>query len=168
MAKRNLNDEILNAFRPFRGVYLGFAPTDESDIGMGELEISITESTLKSRMATGLEIQEETSPLSEFEIIDEESLLARGAGDNVNLDKLRGKIKGFKLGEMEYLFVPGDEEGDVALLIAGGLGDILGPTFLINPQMVERGVYKSMVAALAKEHGKDYLPRLSYGGKAKE
>ena len=47
------------SFKSFEGIYLGFSPTDESDVIMGEIEITIRGADIKIRMATGLRIREE-------------------------------------------------------------------------------------------------------------
>ena len=44
-------------------VYRGFAPTDESPIGMWEIEIKIDETGLTGRVATGLKIEENLTAL---------------------------------------------------------------------------------------------------------
>ena len=56
----------------FKGIYLGFSPTDESDVLMGEIEITISDKTAKLRMATGLKIEEEEISLDDFETMTTE------------------------------------------------------------------------------------------------
>ena len=144
----------------YYGTYRGFAPTDESAIYHGEFEMIITPDTISVRLATGLEIHEETIPTNR---------LVRATREEVATNFKEGsdlpdEIVGFRDGGLFYLFFkdPGDEPG---LMIRGHqLADLVGYTTLFTPEQVERGAFAQVVASLTKEYG-DVLPRLENGGK---
>ena len=62
--------------KEFYGMYRGFTPTDESAVGIGELELTIGDEGLKVRIATGLGIQEESIPLHQFALMTTEEVAA--------------------------------------------------------------------------------------------
>ena len=148
----------------FKGIYLGFSPTDESDVLMGEIEITISDKTAKLRMATGLKIEEEEISLDDFETMTTEELKAIWK-EGPDYSSRTAGFKGLS-GHLQFIFFkdPSDEEPGL-LIRTGGIGDMLGPTFLFSPAQIARGVFDKAVQAV--ENGEvGIFPRLRNNGKA--
>lgn len=144
-----------------QGTYRGFAPTDESNIGLGELEISITQTFMKTRHAAGLRIDEEETPISEFKPMtrDELSGVYREGSPYIN------RSVGFSIDEMKFVFLPDATDEEMGLLIRGNeMADMLAPTFLYNPEQIARGVYQKVIESIEANAGKDCFPTLANGG----
>ena len=143
------------------GTYLGFSPTDESAVMLGELEVKIDDRSLVSRMATGLEIRVESVPLTDFrQLLSDEiaSMLQGGIEQAV-------RYRVYHIGDAKFLFLPDASDEEPGLLITGGLADLLGPTFLYNPGQVERGLFERAVATIEGEFGRvGVIPRLNNRG----
>ena len=141
------------------GTYLGFSPTDESPIAMGELEVTISESTIKFRMATGLKIHSEEGPNALVPMTEEEIAAAYLAGSSY-----AKKTVGFKNEGLQFLFLPKTNEGDLGLIIRGLLGDILGPTLMFSPKQIQEGLYQKALDEIEKNAGPNMIPLLKYNG----
>ncbi len=146
----------------FYGTYLGFSPTDESRAGLGELEIIITESLIKSRMATGYEIVSEETPTSILKPMSEEEMKKIPKDKSSSISH----CVGFDGNGIKYIFFVGEKDDEVALVIKGSLGDFLGPTLLFGYKQIEGGVYKKIIDVMEKEYGRGCYPTLENGGKA--
>lgn len=148
----------------FYGVYRGFTPTDESAIGIGELELTLSDEGLKIRFATGLMVQEETIPLSRFTPMTTEEVASEyKAGSD-----FPSKTVGFteESGVPRLLFMRSPDEGDFALIVRlGEMSSILGPTLLYSPAQVAEGLFDKFLAHIKSEAG-DVFPLLSKDGKA--
>lgn len=153
-----------HALKDFEGTYIGISPTDESDIGLGELEITIDATAVRSRWATGLEIQEDEIPAEEVrELFGDElqALLVDGA-------QLPPGMRAFDVAGLHYIFLDQSRDPDAAcFMIVGGMGDILGPTGLFSPEQVARGLHEKAFRDLEREFGQPgEMPRLNNGGLA--
>ncbi len=148
------------------GVYVGFSPTDESGIATGEFELTIEKDTIKMRMATGLEIQEDEVSIADLGL----TVMSHGevAGLLENPSAVSPSMKGFKVGEDPWLLVWTDEDDAPAVrLLMGEMAETLGPTLLFSPKQVERGLWGNAVKSIEQEFGeRGILPRLSNQGKA--
>ena len=51
-----LNGEVQSPLAGLEGIYVGFSPTDESAVGMGEMQLTITPFSCEIKMATGLKL----------------------------------------------------------------------------------------------------------------
>lgn len=155
-----------NSLEGWSGVYLGFFPTDESAIGIGEIEISIDEE-VKFRMATGLEIREEKIAAAEFfpmtsHEIEEE--FEAGSG-------YPKRVVGFRTetGFPKFLFLKDPKEGEEFGLkvLVGNDPDDLFSSSLFNPEQIARGDYEKTIRNIEEEFGEEgVIPRLRNGGKA--
>lgn len=152
--------------REFKGVYRGFTPTDESDIMLGEIEISITDELIKFRIATGLEIMEEEFRVEDFRSLTEEETNALCLDGTP--DEIKSNVTVFKCSSEypKFLFCKDLETNEVSLAVKMGMGDILGPTVLLGPQLVMRGEFEKAVQVIEQGGGKGVLPRLRNNGKA--
>lgn len=153
--------------KAYEGIYLGFSPTDESAVGFGEMEITISEKDVEVRMATGLKIQEEKISVADFVPMTEQEV------KEVFKDGSEYPMRtvGFKTEEgfPRLLFVNDPAENECGLIVrTGGMGEILGPTVLWSPFQVARGDYEKAVQSIEQTAGKDVLPRLRNGGKAEK
>jgi hypothetical protein len=154
----------------FFGKYRGFSPSDESSVGMGEIEMTIGSESVVIRMATGLKIHEETIAISEFQVVEPEetfkNLTGKGSLDSVFVKNIAGELR-HKSEVPTLIFVRELEGGIDYVLIAGTMGDLLGPTFLFSQVQIEKGSFDRVLAELEENYGKDQFPRLSNNGKAK-
>jgi len=145
----------LEAFEQLYGTYRGFSPTDESPVGMGELEVSIIPGTMKVRHATGLEIDEGKIPLSKFFSMTREELSTVYQEGSEYLDK----SVGFSINGIQYLFIPNASDEEFGLIIRGNeMADILGPTILHSPSQIQRGIYDKAASEL-NDQFPDEFPR---------
>ena len=154
----------------FYGKYLGFFPTDESSMGLGEVEMIITAETIVIRMATGLEIQEEVVNTSEFEFVSEAETLKKlaeiGSIDNVPVVNIVGELR--HISGVPTLTFVGEIGGGIDIVsITGTMADLLGPTCLFSQAQIDKGVFNDCLAKLEEVYGKDQFPRLANNGKAK-
>jgi len=146
--------------KDYFGTYRGFSPTDESAICMGELEVTISEESVKIRMATGLKIEEDEFPTSMLQPMPKEMLSLVFNPGSEYLER----CVGFHAGSEKYVFTPNAKIEDIGLVIKGSddnMRDLLGPTLLFSPAQVKAGLYDEAVKPIDKE-----LPQIRYGGKA--
>jgi hypothetical protein len=160
-----MSGEILpseeHALKDFEGTYVGFGPSDESAVGMGELSITIDGRSITSRYATGLEVQTDVASVQEaVEALPEE--ITPDYIDTFGPDGVRV----FKVGHLQYIFLTkSSSPEEPALLRQGSMGDILGPTVLFSPEQVEQGVHEKAFKIIEMGLGKEGdLPRLETGG----
>lgn len=159
--------EEKSIFDGLEGVYVGFSPTDESAVLMGEIEFTITKDTVRMRTATGLELKKEESEISELGVTEmSETELRELLAD----PSAASEIRGFKLGAEPWLIVSTVEDDDdtpAARLLMGEMGETLGPTVLFSPKQLRRGLLYDAINAIEQNFGrKDVIPRLSNQGKA--
>ncbi len=150
--------------KEFEGRYLGFSPTDESNVGLGEMELVIDENKIKTRLATGLEILEEEMDVSDFLPMTLEEI--ESSTGRKKPEKLEVKAFKHSSGYPELLFMK--EEGSefrVLQVRTDGLGEILGPTLLTN---VDNGTeaFEDMLQKIESQDKKGCVPRLRNNGKA--
>jgi hypothetical protein len=147
----------------YAGTYRGFSPTDESPVVRGELELVIdaSASTIKVRMATGLELLEDEVSFSEARPLEKEEI----ASIYCEGSDYPARSSGFKLAGRAYVFLENPGEGEMALLVRGGLGDLLGPTMLFGPAQLEQGLFEKAIAEIEKSFGKPCVPQIKYEGR---
>lgn len=145
------------------GTFRGFAPTDESPIALGELEVTIMDSSVQLRHASGFRIDEAKFSTSELEAMSTEEI----GGLYVEGSSAPTKLIGFKTDDgMKYIFSKDQEGEEVALLMRGNeAADILGLTLLYSPSQVEKGMYQEIVEHLRSHMGENCFPTLACGGK---
>ena len=161
--------EQKESLKSFEGIYLGFSPTDESDVMMGEMEITIKGADIKVRMATGHRIQEEKISAVDFvqmTVREVKEIFKDGS-------EYPARTVGFKAREEsgfpKLLFLKNPAENEFGLIVrTGGMGEILGPTLLYSPSQIARGDYEKAVQNIELKAGKGVLPRLRNGGKAEK
>lgn len=144
------------------GIYVGVGPTDESDVGYGEMELTIEGQIVKYRRATGLGIEEDEIAVSKLRELRTEEI------QELREDPLVvTNVRGFQLDEERRLLIVDDPDEGRLLVIFGGFEDILGMTLLYGPELVKNGVHEEAFSALEKEHAQaGAVPRLSNGGRA--
>jgi hypothetical protein len=152
-----------------QGTYRGVSPTDESPVAMGELEIIISDKTIKIRHATGLSINEGEISTSELTRMSREELRAVYKDGSKYIDKSIG----LSANGLQFIFLPNAKDDEFGLLIKGNeMADMLGPTILYSPAQVQRGVFEKIATKLNQQYKSDYpkgcFPRLSTGGKLPE
>src|SRR4051812_29316582 len=81
------NTESLAAYA---GTYLGFAPTDESAVVLGEIELIITSEKVAVKMATGLQIETNALNVSEFVPMTRAEVEAQFKADSTSAAKMVG------------------------------------------------------------------------------
>lgn len=148
----------------FLGKYVGFAPTDESAVVMGEIEAVISEERIVIRMATGITIQTEEIPTSIFQRMSATQVLSQFNPGTGQHEKVVGFIadEGYPI----LLFLPDETSGKFQLVVrTGDMSEILGPTILFGPNHEEK--FEEAVKAVESNFGrKGVVPRLSRNGKA--
>ncbi len=152
--------------KDFLGKYVGFAPTDESDVRMGEIEAVISDEKIAIRMATGLAIEQEELPTSIFQSMSTHQILGEfnpGTGPHED-------VVGFIANEGHpiLLFLPDETPGKFQLVVrTSGMGEILGPTILFGTDQEEK--FEEAIKAIETSFGKSgVVPRLLNDGKAEQ
>lgn len=151
----------------FEGTYLGFSPTDESAVVMGEMEIVISHENIAVRMATGLKIETDTTNPADFISMTSEEVQAEFNSRSAIVDR----TVGFRTenGHPKLLFLKDAADDELGLIVrTGGMGEMLGPTVLFSPDQVARGDFDKAVSEIEKNAGKGVLPRLRNNGKAEK
>ena len=153
---------MTNQITSYFGTYTGLAPTDESKIAMGEIEIIISEHGLKSRHATGLRIVEETFPFQQFRKLSPDELRPQFKADS----DAHTRVDGFQLEEGAiFLFYPNPGEHDARLIVRfGEFVDTLGVTMLYDKDQIANGFFDRIITAATEAIGSYPFPRLEYGG----
>lgn len=161
-----------SSLKQFVGTYLGFAPTDESAVVCGEIEIIIDDEQIKIRHATGLKIEEKEIRVSDFEPLTREEVRAQfQEGQDASDHSLR--MAGFKNKSGDHpllLFTKDPQEGDLGLIVrmGGTVEECFGPMVLFSPAQVARGEYERAVDEMEQGFEKGILPRLRNEGKAEK
>lgn len=158
------------------GVYMGFSPTDESDVVRGELELTIDDQWVTTRFATGFEIEEEKFPRENLRQMTLNEIAARLGIDDT--DAVSRLVKaGYTCGpdlmtlilcredSEEYKEYPGAAFVLVLDFVSDEIDEIFGPTILFTPEQVAAGHYAEAVENLEAEvNDPGVLPRLSNDG----
>lgn len=159
--------KTLSQATELHGTYRGFAPTDESPIAAGELEINITKNTITVRHATGLKLMTEALPtIALIQLPKEEVATVYQNGSPYN-DRSIGFWSG--IDTVKWLFLPdagrtSDGEPELALLIRGNeTADLLGITFGLSPRQVSDGLWQEILNKL-KDSGL-FFPMIEHNGK---
>jgi len=161
--------EQKESLKSFEGIYLGFSPTDESDVIMGEIEITIKGADIKIRMATGLMIQTEKMGVADFVQMTAQEVKEIFKDGSEYPARTVGFKAREKSGFPKLLFLKNSAENEFGLIVrTGGMGEMLGPTLLYSPSQVARGDYEKTVQGIEQKAGKGVLPRLRNGGKAEK
>lgn len=163
------------ALQDFAGTYLGVAPSDESALAYGEVEITIDEMGVTARYATGIGIEEFFTPSIQIEETDpaimepsirDEAEKAEALKRGIDLDGTRT----FKVGSLEFIFahLTGPEVTLPTLMLQGTATDDMAPTTLLSPAQIEAGMHEEFIAFMVERaHGKPGdMPRLANDGYA--
>lgn len=150
-------------FEDLYGTYRGLAPTNNEKSPIGELEIIITEESMKIRHATGLGIDETELPISYLERMSKSEIDPNNQIETSMMDR----IVGYKTeGGVQYLFIPTATDSEFGLLVKGNeLSDKLPPIMLYNPLQVERGAYQNMLNLIKQNLDGNYIATLEANGK---
>jgi hypothetical protein len=151
------------------GTYRGFSPTDESGIGLGELELVINDDTLSYHFATGLKVHSEEAPRLELRQLEPHEVAER-----FNPEANIAGITGYVLNEDGAILLllaetPEAPETPRALLlrfVSDEIDAIFGPTVLFTPEQVEAGYFDQTIAEIEAQQGDiGVIPRLANNGK---
>ena len=151
------------------GTYLGFAPTDESDAGVGELEVVFDDEIIRFRAATGLEVDTEEIPRSELRKMSIEELSGAFGVAASDLDD----VTAFMIGDDGPIFVsasPDQEEPNMSgiaifRLYGEDIDAIFGPSILFTPEQIAAGQFDRAIESIETEHGDPgAIPRLANNG----
>ncbi len=149
--------------KEFEGLYLGLSPTDESAVGLGEIEVLIDKEKFKVRIATGLEIQEQEYLLSDFHPMTPEEL-KRSLPAQHNPEVEVTAFKHFSnFPELWFLHVK--DSAPILRLVTGGMGELFCPTILVNSTKGTKD-YNLIVSKFEESSGKGAVPRLKNNGRA--
>ncbi len=150
--------------KQYKGTYLGMSPTDESAIGLGEIEIEITDTYVKLCMAGGLRLEEVQWNLNDFEQMSPEEVAPQYPNEAGQM------FVGFKHKEcksVEFLLCKKPRFRDFDLMLRGGLGDCLGPTLLWNKKRFLHFAVVKMYLRMCDIRTKGGIPLLKRGGLTK-
>ncbi len=152
----------MNNIKTYFGTYIGFSPTDESKIGLGEIEMIIDEHGLKMRHATGLTIREETALLEQVRELTGDEVRSHFIADSDQ----HTRVDGFQVGRGAVLLFWKEPTVDESRLIVrlGEFVEILGPTMLYDAYQVAEGAFDRVIDEIAELGGAYAFPRLEYGG----
>lgn len=143
-----------------QGTYRGFTPTDESAVGVGEMQIIINTQRLSMLIATGLKVQEDHMDLSDVHEL-RPSEIAAEFNDGADIDGVRG----FRLGDtgVRLLFLrPPEPPG---LIVRGLFGEeAFGHSMLLTPQQIEDGLFDETIREVEEAYGKNLIPLIAHGG----
>lgn len=158
LMKNNMVQESRDYLRELIGTYRGFSPSEESPIGLGELEVVVLESELKIRAATGIGIKVTEIHESELKVIGKEKL------KEVYVEgcDFAEKTIGLEINGIKYLFLKDAGEEMPGLFILGSLGDYLGPTFCFSPEQIKKGLYQKAIDDMREK--KMFFPTLENNG----
>lgn len=162
-------DEFMKSFRG--ATWKGLSPTDESATGTGEIHITFSETSTRLQMASGLAILEENMPAvsdETHELLEGERLTeftgSAPKEDGVTTVMILPKDRDFPR------FIFGKEASTPSMLFfnTNGMGEMLGPTFLIEPVENQQELLEQWIGALEKHAGVQpgSIPRIDSEGKA--
>jgi len=147
------------SLKDLQGTYLGFSPTDESPMAMGELEVTVTENSLKFKSANAHNVEEMEAPISVFSSMTEEEMMQVWEEGSEYIEKSVGFTTP---NGMKYVFIPNPGDNEFGLIIRGNeLADILGPTILFGPTQVKKGLYEKAVEMIEFGYEKGSFPRVN-------
>jgi hypothetical protein len=145
-------NEDIDPFAGLLGVYRGFTPSDGSPSGIGEIEVTIDNSQLLTRVATGESIQFETISLKRYKLLPSQEI----AEIFPNTYDLSLRI--FTLDNIPELFFAFTQDDTPSLQISTQISELLGPTYLYSKTQVEKGLFERTLDQLQREFGT--IPRL--------
>lgn len=160
--------QLIGAVMEINGTYKGFSPTDESGVGMGEVEITITDDELRVRFATGLVVEDDTAPRSLLREMTKDEVAARFTSR-----KAAKGVTGFVVDEdgMIILFLARDKKHPEGVYVivqrfcSDEIDGIFGPTFLFSPEQVEAGYFDAAIAEVEALQGDPgVIPRIANDG----
>lgn len=148
------------------GTYMGFAPTDESGVGMGELEFVINDDTITMRFATGLEIQSDEVPRAMLQRKSEKSL-------EEAFPHAKSIPAIYTLGQDDdaptFVFGIAEHDYEADVVILGLFNDeidaIFFPAHLFTPDQVAAGKYDDAIREIENEQSDPgVIPRVQNNG----
>jgi len=153
---------VASVFQGFEGTYIGLSPTDESNTYFGELEVTIGVDRITFKHATGLTITEDSIPVSIFDIMTQDEIVALFENKPPDIRRYQG----FRSVYFKILFLSHPQDVPACCFL-GMLMEHLGPTLLFNAEQVEKGLFEQYLTQFEVENEKiGMTPRLSAHGKA--
>jgi hypothetical protein len=157
-----LNSELCvnvdERIEPYLGHYIGVVPTDESVILYGECDLELGRDIVKIQFATGLKLIED-SFIPEYSIVWEDI-------DQITI-RFSNKSRVLLVIPKHSLPMKNQPNGPIELKNAGmfmffgsEIDSIFGPSFFCKKN--------EPIENLVKNEYMQYLPRISFGGKAKQ
>jgi len=160
-----MNDTNENSLTAFHGTYRGVSPNFKPPMGVGELEVTISESYIVTKKATGLVVEEDQISTSLLKAMDsndlknmEDMVQSMFISEEVHI----GRCKGYEGAGVTYVFFP--PEFTRGGLMVFGSGPM--PEVLFSPEQIQKGQYTQMVDLIEADEGKGSVPTLANGGKA--
>src|SRR3989338_2957733 len=150
--------------KDFKGTYTGFCPVFESATGIGEIEITVGEETIKVRLATGRGISELELKVGDFKPADADKF-----NDVVETgEEYTGRVIVFRhdSGHPVLFFLKDPTNDECALMImTGSIADRFGPTMFCNASQFENGLFDQLLNIVEREDLKGATPRLRNNGR---
>ncbi len=150
------------------GTYLGFTPTDESGVGLGEVEVVISDDSVSFRIATGLEVHSDEVPRELRPLTPDELAELFNPGADIT------GTTGYMLGDDGPIFlfladlpeVPAEASKVLILrFVNDEIDGIFGPTRMFTPKQVEAGYFEAAVVEIETVQGDPgVIPRLARNG----
>jgi hypothetical protein len=150
--------------KEFYGTYRGFSPTDESNICIGELEVTLSDEGLRARFATGLYVQDEFNA-THFSPMSPEEIEGEYKQGSPYVERTLGFRAKDGLPKLLFLQDPQDNEYGLVMRV-GEMREILGPTLLFSPAQVSSGAFDRFLKGIEEYAGRGVFPRLANDGKA--
>lgn len=145
----------------YAGTYIGLSPSDESAVGMGELEVTISERGATFRLASGLGIE-----IHEVEPDDTEEVPVDQLTSLLENPEAVPILRALRVGHQTLIFVSSENQSP-EVAVVGGAGDLLGPTLLFGPDQVAEGLHEQAFTKIENLLNKaGVIPRLSHEGRA--
>ena len=154
-------------FDDLQGTYRGFSPTDESAVGLGEIEVIFSEDGVRIRLATGLEIEEYAFATTQCRELAKHELDAAFHGGYDDLLNARGvECASDSLTATLYHLTALDEGAQSVLAVQLGYAPF-GPSMLFSPSELAEGRFERSVRELEDQVGvTGVVPLLANNGLA--
>lgn len=147
------------------GTYRGVTPTDESDIGLGEMQIVIDADNLTMSIATGLGIEVDVTPMSKVRELNDEEILVELEENAVLPEGTHGIM--LTESKVKLIFAAGDKESGGVIILGMMHEEFFGPSFVFTPSQVEAGMFDKAVHMLEHNYGTiGATPLIANDGKA--
>lgn len=148
-------------FSKYAGVYRGFTQVDDDDGIDGEIEVTVSGSGLHIKIATGIDMFDETIAVGDFAVLSDERL--QGV---FGLGRSEDGLVGFvhSSGAAIMFNTAASESGWGLTIKSADPDNVLRSTHLHSPAQVERGLFDKRLASMRAKWG-DKVPLLRFDGK---